>query len=149
MKICLVCSSGGHLLQLFLLKSFWEKYERFWVTFQKEDAFSLLQEEKKYWAFFPTNRNIKNFFKNLFLALKILLKEKPDIIISTGAGVTLSFFIIGKIIGKKLVFIEVIDRIDLPTLTGRLVYPFTNAFIVQWEEQKKNYPKALYLGNML
>ena len=149
MKICFVCSSGGHLWQLHLLKEWWKKHERFWVTFKKEDSLSLLEKEKSYWSYFPTNRNIKNLIRNTFFALKILRKEKPDIIVSTGAGVAVPFFYIGKLLGAKLVYIEVYDRIDSPTLTGKLVYPIADTFILQWEEQKKYYPKGRFLGHLL
>ncbi|MED4313010.1 UDP-N-acetylglucosamine--LPS N-acetylglucosamine transferase, partial [Heyndrickxia coagulans] len=125
MRVCLVGSSGGHLTHLILLKEFWSKQDRFWVTFEKEDSRSLLENERKYWCYYPTNRNIKNLIKNSFLALKILLKERPDIIISSGAAVAVPFFYLGKLLGSKLVYIEVYDRIDLPTLTGKLVYPIT------------------------
>jgi beta-1,4-N-acetylglucosaminyltransferase len=149
MKIAMICSSGGHLLLLHLLKDFWSKYDRFWVTFKKEDAVSLLEGERVYWAFFPTNRNYFNLFRNTFTALKVLFKEKPDIIISTGAGAAIPFFFIGKLLRKKLVFIEAYERIATPSLTGRLVYPITDAFILQWEEQKKFYPKGIVLGQLL
>ena len=149
MKLGLVGSSGGHLTHLYLLKEFWEQEERFWVTFKKEDAVSLLKEERVFWCYFPTNRNIINFFKNAVLAIQILKKEKPDFLVSTGAGAAVPFFYIGRLMGIKLVFIEVYDRIDKPTLTGRLVYPIYNCFIVQWEEQKKFYPRAVNLGGIL
>ena len=55
---------------------------------------------------------------------------------------------IAKLMGTKLVYIEVYDRIDKPTVTGRLVYPITDRFIVQWEEQKKVYPRAINLGSI-
>lgn len=148
-KICLVGSSGGHLAHLYALKPFWQNKERFWVTFNKEDANSLLIEEKKYDCYFPTNRNIKNLIKNTFLATKILKKEKPTVIISSGAAVAVPFFWLGKIFfGAKTVYIEVFDRIDKPTVTGKLVYPITDKFIVQWEEMKKVYPKAINLGSI-
>jgi len=149
MKICLVCSSGGHLLQLHVLKDWWRNHARFWVTFQKEDALSFLTGETAYWAYFPTNRSIKNLIRNAFLALKILLKERPDLIVSTGAGVAIPFFYLGKLLGAKLIFIEVYDRIDSPTLTGKLVYPVTDFFALQWEEQKRFYPKGKVLGQLL
>lgn len=148
MKVCLVGSSGGHLSHLYLLKPFWEDKERFWVTFDKEDARSLLKNEKIYPCYFPTNRNVKNLLKNTFLAFRLLLRERPDIIISSGAAVAVPFFYIGKIFGAKTVYIEVFDRIDSPTLTGKLVYPVTDKFIVQWEEMKKVYPKAINLGGI-
>lgn len=148
MKICMVGSSGGHLTQLYMLKQVWQEKERFWVTFDKEDARGLLQEEKMYTCYYPTNRNIKNLIKNTFVALKVLLKEKPDLIISTGAAVAVPFFYIGKILGSKLIYIEVFDRVDAPTITGKLIYPIADKFIVQWEEMKRVYPKAINLGSI-
>ena len=86
--------------------------------------------------------------KNTFLALEILRKEKPDVIISSGAAVAVPFFYLGKLFGAKTVYIEVFDRIDKPTVTGKLVYPVTDKFIVQWEEMKTVYPKAINLGSI-
>ncbi len=147
-KVCLVCSSGGHLTHLYMLKPFWEDKERFWVTFNKEDAKSLLNGEKIYNCYFPTNRSIKALIKNTKLAVEILKKEKPDLIVSSGAAVAVPFFYIGKILGSKTIYIEVFDRIDKPTLTGKMVYPVSDKFIVQWEEQKKVYKKAINLGSI-
>lgn len=148
LKVCLVGSSGGHLAQLYALKPFWENTERFWVTFDKQDARSILKDEKMYPCYFPTNRNIKNLIKNWKLAKKILKEEKPDLIISTGAAVAVPFFYVGKKMKCKTVYIEIFDRIDKPTLTGRLVYRKADRFIVQWEEQKKVYKKAINLGSI-
>lgn len=148
MKVCLVGSSGGHLTHLYMLKGFWENEDRFWVTFPKEDAKSLLAKEKVYACHYPTNRNFKNLIKNTFLAFRVLFKEKPDLIISSGAAVAVPFFYLGKLFGAKTIYIEVFDRMDKPTVTGRLVYPVTDKFIVQWEEMKKVYPKAINLGSI-
>lgn len=148
MKICLVGSSGGHLTQLYMLKPFWEKHERFWVTFDKEDARSLLEEEKMYGCYYPTNRSIKALIINTKLAWKVLREENPDLIISTGAAVAVPFFYLGKLLKKKTIYVEVFDRVDKPTLTGKMVYPVTDKFIVQWEEMKKVYPKAINLGSI-
>lgn len=148
MKVALVGSSGGHLTHLYMLKPFWEKEERFWVTFDKADAQSILREERMYPCHYPTNRNLKNLVKNTFLAFKVLRKERPDVIISSGAAVAVPFFYLGKLFGAKTVYIEVFDRIDSPTMTGKMVYPVTDKFIVQWEEMKKVYPKAINLGGI-
>lgn len=148
LKVCLVGSSGGHLAHLYALKQFWENEERFWVTFDKEDARSLLECEEVYHCYYPTNRNIKNLIKNWKLAKKILKEEKPDLIISSGAAVAVPFFYVGKKYKAKTIYIEVFDRIDKGTLTGKLVYRKTDKFIVQWEEQKKVYKKAINLGSI-
>ncbi len=148
MKVCLVGSSGGHLTHLYMLRPFWQEQERFWVTFDKQDARSLLEGETFYPCYYPTNRNLKNLIKNTILALKILRREKPDLIVSSGAAVAVPFFYLGKLFGAKTVYIEVFDRIDKSTLTGKLVYPVTDKFIVQWEEMQQVYPKAVNLGSI-
>ena len=148
MKVCLVGSSGGHLAHLNMLKPFWSEQDRFWVTFDKEDARSLLEGERVYPCYYPTNRNLKNLLKNTVVAWKVLRKEKPDLLISSGAAVAVPFFYLAKLMGKKLIYVEVYDRIDKPTLTGRLVYPIVDCFIVQWEEQNQVYKKAVNLGSI-
>ena len=148
MKICLVGSSGGHLAHLYMLKNFWQNKMRFWCTFDKEDARSLLQHEKIYPVYYPSNRSIKALIINTWRAITILSKERPDVIITSGAAPAIPFFYVGKILGAKTVYIEVFDRIDKPTMTGKMVYPIVDKFVVQWEEQKKVYPKAVNLGSI-
>ena len=148
MKVCLVCSSGGHLTHLYMLKPFWGTKDRFWVTFNKEDAQSLLNDEKIYPCYYPTNRSLKALIKNSVIAWNVLLKERPDLIISSGAAVAVPFFYLGKCFGAKTIYVEVFDRINKPTITGKLVYPISDKFIVEWEEMKKVYPKAINLGSI-
>ncbi len=131
-----------------MLKSFWQDRNRFWVTFDKKDARSLLKDEKMYPCYYPSNRSIRALIINSFKAFKILKKERPDLIISCGAAVAVPFFYVGKLFGAKLIYIEVYDRIDSSSLTGKLVYPISDRFIVQWEELKKVYKKAVYLGSI-
>ena len=131
-----------------MLKPFWQNAHRFWVTFDKEDARSVLEGEQMIPCYYPTNRSLKALLINTKLAWKVLRKEKPDLIISTGAAVAVPFFYVGKLFGSKTVYIEIFDRIDSPTLTGKMVYPVADRFIVQWEEMKKVYPKAINLGSI-
>ena len=148
MKVCLVGSSGGHLTHLYMLKPFWQDKERFWVTFNKEDANSILDGEQVYHCYYPTNRSLKALLINTRLAWKVLRKERPDVIVSSGAAVAVPFFYLGKLFGMKTIYIEVFDRIDKPTMTGKMVYPVTDRFIVQWEEMKQVYKKAINLGSI-
>ena len=112
------------------------------------DARSLLEGEKVYPCYYPTNRSLKALVKNTKIAWDVLHKEKPDLIVSCGAAVAVPFFYIGKMMGAKVVYIEVFDRIDKPTMTGKMVYPIADKFVVQWDEQKKVYPKAVNLGSI-
>jgi UDP-N-acetylglucosamine:LPS N-acetylglucosamine transferase len=149
-RIGLVGSSGGHLAQLLVLRPWWGDHERFWVTFDKPDARSALVGERSYWCHFPTNRNLPNLLRNTWLAVKVLRRERPDVIVSTGAAVAVPFFLVGKLLFRcHTVYVEVVDRVDHPTLTGRLVRPLTDRFLVQWPEQTRLYRGAIEIGRLM
>ncbi|GII93517.1 PssD/Cps14F family polysaccharide biosynthesis glycosyltransferase [Sinosporangium siamense] len=149
MKVLFVCSGGGHLGQLYRLRSWWQGEDRHWVTFKQTDALSLLAEEKVTWAYHPTTRNIPNLLRNLFLAVRLLPTYRPDVIVSTGAGVAYPFFLLAKLFGSRTVYLEVYDRIDTQTLTGKLCYPLSDLFLLQWPEQREIYPKGVVVGQVM
>lgn len=136
-------------MQLVALEPIYRKHDRFWVTFDKEDARSALAGERIYTCAFPTNRNIPNLVRNLWLAVKVLHKERPDVILSTGAAVAIPFFAIGRFFGAKLVYLEVFDRIDSPTITGRICERFAHLFALQWDEQRAHYRRGVVIGTVL
>lgn len=149
MKVLLACSSGGHLTQLYQLRPWWEQHERTWVTFGHPQAESLLRGERVIQAFAPTTRNIPNAIRNLRLAIKVIRAERPDVVISDGAGVAVPFFVVARLLGVCTVYLEVYDRISRPTLTGRLCYPLAGLFLLQWPEQARNYPRGKVIGALL
>ena len=149
MRVLLVCSSGGHLIQLHHLKPWWERHDRLWVTFDKVDSVSLLAGERMVSAHHPTTRDLGNLLRNLALAWRLLRSWRPDLVVSSGAGVAFPFFLLAKLLGRRTVYVEVYDRIDTPTLTGRLCYPFSDLFLLQWEEQRRRYPRGSVIGSLL
>ena len=100
-RVVLVCSSGGHLIQLHQLKPWWEKHERTWVTFDLPDGRSLLEGEDVVWAHHPTTRNVRNAFKNLMLAVRMLPRYRPDVVVSDGAGVAFPFFVVARMLANQ------------------------------------------------
>ncbi|MEO8581494.1 MAG: PssD/Cps14F family polysaccharide biosynthesis glycosyltransferase [Patescibacteria group bacterium] len=149
MKILIVTSSGGHLFKTFQLKPWWSKYERVWVTKKDEFSESILNGEKIIPGNFPEQRNILNFFKNLFFALKLLRTEKPDLIFSMGAGIAPPFFLVAKLYKIKTVFIETFISISQSTISGKMIYPLADLFLVQNKKLLHVYKKSLYLGPIL
>lgn len=149
MKVMLVCSYGGHLAQLYRLRPWWQRHERMWVTFACEQADSLLAGENVLHAYFPTTRNIPNMLRNLRLAIKAIRAERPDVLVSDGAGVAFPFFLAGRVLGIRTVYIELYDRISQPTLTGRLCYPLAELFLLQWPEQAASYPRGQVIGCLM
>jgi beta-1,4-N-acetylglucosaminyltransferase len=145
MKILLVSSSGGHFAGMLQLKTFWQSHERVWTTFKTDDVEEILEGERRYWAFSPTNRHILNLIRNGFLALIILLKERPDMVLSTGAGVAVPFLVLGKLLGAQTLFIESLTRTNELSLSARLVLPFAQVY-VQWAKLQEKYPQTFYRG---
>ena len=148
-RVLLVGSSGGHLTQLVALRPWWGSLQRTWVTFSTLDARTLLDGERVRWAYHPTTRNAGNLARNALLAVRVLRDERPHLVVSTGAGVALPFFVVARLLGIPTAYIEVYDRIDTRTLTARLCRPFTSLFCVQWEEQRVLYPDAHVIGLLL
>lgn len=148
-RVLLVCSNGGHLAQLHRLAPWWRHHDRTWVTLPGTDAEHLLAGESVHWAFCPTTRSLRCLLLNLWLAWRVLRKERPDVVVSNGAAVAVPFFAMARMLGIRTVFVEVYDRIDSATLTGRLCRPLSSLFLVQWPEQRTYYPGSAVLGRLL
>lgn len=149
MRILFACSTGGHLDQLYRLRSWWESHDRAWVTFADPQSESMLRGERVYPAYSPTTRNVPNAVRNLGLALRVLRTERPDVVISDGAGVAVPFFVAARVAGIRTAYLEVYDRIKRPTMTGRLCYPLSDLFLLQWPEQAELYPRGQVVGCLL
>lgn len=148
-KVGLVGSSGGHLTHLLALRPWWEPHDRFWVTFNTPDASSRLGEERAYWCYHPTNRNLPNLVRNTLLAIKLLRRERPDVVLSSGAGIAVAFAYGCRLLGIPFIFVEVIDRVKTATLTGRLVQPVSTLMLVQLEDQRHLYREAKVIGRFV
>jgi UDP-N-acetylglucosamine:LPS N-acetylglucosamine transferase len=145
-KLLLVGSSGGHLLQLLTVAQVLEEFDKAWVCFDTPDAKHFLMNENVYWCYHPTTKNVKNMVRNLIQAVRVLIKERPGVILSAGAGVAISYAWVGHFLGAKVVFIEAFNRVKSRSVTGRIVYPIADLFCVQWQSMLKLYPKAKYIG---
>ena len=149
-KVCFIASSGGHFEQLMMLKPLMKKYDSFIVT--EKTNYSVSNLEFNTYYLHQVNRREKSFIfrmiGNSFKTLRILISERPDVVISTGALATIPMCLFGKIFGKKIVFIESFAKVNSQTLTGKLVYKFADRFYVQWEEMKQFYPNAICKGGI-
>ena len=153
-EVLLVCSTGGHLLQLLALRGAWADFSRVWVTFDKSDARSLLAEEHVVFAHGPTNRNfrllaVKNLLLNVRVALRLLRSARPKVVLTTGAGVAVPFAWIGRLLGARVVYVESLTRIEQPSLSCRLIAPVATRIYAQWPELTEAVPRARYVGNVV
>jgi UDP-N-acetylglucosamine:LPS N-acetylglucosamine transferase len=149
MKILIACSSGGHLAQALALKPWWGEHDRLWVTGPTPDARTKLAGERAIACHYPTQRSISNLLRNTRLARRVLRDYRPDIVFSTGAGVAVPFIVQAHSVGARSIFLETVDRIDKPSVSGRLVYPFVDDYLTQWEQLGDRFPRSKLVGLVL
>ena len=147
-KICLVSCPGGHLRELNSVIPFIKGFDRYFVTLNRIDTKGLMKREKVFFIS-DTRRNIFFTVLNFFQSISIFFQNKPDIIITTGAGPALSTCILAWLFNKKVLFIESFTRIKEPSMFGRLVYPFASITFVQWKSLKNYYRKSKYVGPVI
>jgi len=149
MKICIACSAGGHLTEVLQLAGAYRKYDHFFLTARRRDTEDLAKKDRVVFLTDP-GRNLLRLVKNAFQSLSVIRKERPDVILSTGAGLAIPACYFAKMMGKKVIFIDSICRIERPSLSGRLAYPIASLFLVQWKGMMAKYgKKAQYWGSVI
>lgn len=145
-RTCLAYSPGGHLAELERALDGIEFSDCFHVTFRSERR-SRLACRRLYEITHPRRRVLATL-RAFIQAFWILMRERPALIVSTGADVAVPVIVLGRLFGARVVFIESGGTVG-PTLSGRLVYPLAHMFIVQWPAQREHYPKAILASGPL
>ena len=149
-KVCFAASSGGHFEQISMLKPLMDEYDSIVITEATEYKASI--NGKKMYYLHQVNRKewtlLVWMLVNALKSFVLFVKEKPDVVITTGVLAMIPLCLITKAFGKKLVYIESFAKISSPTETGRFLYRFADRFYVQWQSMKKFYPNAIYLGGI-
>ena len=146
MKLALVCSHGGHLTEMLQIADAWQGADAFWITYRSTRTAHMPR------AYLLTNigvNPVRMAIATVRIAL-ILIRERPDAVISTGSEVAIPAFYLARLMGARTIFVEVWTRVRRPTGTGRLVYPVADHFLVQWPELLARYGrKARFEGSIL
>lgn len=145
-KICIVSSCGGHLTEVRMLLPVYSEYEYVYVL---NDKAILADDMKDKTYFIAHSERDWKFFVNLWQALRIIIKEKPSVLMSTGAGPIIPFALVGKLFGIKSVYIETFTSIEKPSLTGRVMYHLADFFYYQWSSLSPYFPKGECIGTLL
>ncbi|MES9869613.1 MAG: PssD/Cps14F family polysaccharide biosynthesis glycosyltransferase [Sedimenticola sp.] len=147
MKVCVVSSCGGHLTEARMLLPAFSKYSHFYVI---NNDTSLSPDMENCTYFITHSERDWKFFLNLLEAFRIIRSERPDLILSTGAGPAVPFALVGRFLfGCKVVFVETLTCIERPSMTGKIMYRLAHDFFYQWPELKSYFPKGQYGGSLL
>jgi beta-1,4-N-acetylglucosaminyltransferase len=144
-KVCIVSSCGGHLTEVRALRAAYARYEHFYVL---NDRVLVPADMAGKTYFIRHSERDLLFFVNLVEAWRILRRERPDAILSTGAGPAVPFALVGRLLGIPSVFVETFTRISRPSLTARIMYRLAARFVYQWPGLARHFPRGVY-GGML
>lgn len=144
-RTCLAYSPGGHWAELERALGGITFADVFHVTF--DDGRPAPAGSRRYTVAHP-RRSPWRTLLNAWQSLAILWRERPALLISTGADVAVPILLLGKLTGAEVIFIETAGS-DRPTLTGRLVYPIADLFVVQWPDRLRQFPRAVLADGLL
>lgn len=150
-RVLFISSTGGHLNELMQLKPLFKYYDTYIITEKTKSNKSLKNKFKNvYYLVYGTKLHkftyIFKFMFNTIKSLILYIKIRPKVIVTTGTHTAVPMCYIGKLFRSKVIFIETFANSKTKTVSGKLVYPIADTFIVQWKEMLKLYPKAIYGG---
>lgn len=148
-RVCLTASAGGHTSQLLKLSESWRGYDTFWIT-TTDVLRQKLQKYGKVYVVGECNREHPlRVILVLMRCINVILRERPNVVISTGAAVGCIVCFLGKLLGAKLVWIDSITNVERISLSGRMVRYIADIFLVQWPELADRYKKIEYAGTAI
>jgi len=145
--LCVVCSAGGHLSEA-IEATVDVKQPMYFVTYGEPHARLRLADKEAYYVMDP-HTSLFKYGLNALQSIFLLIKKRPKVIFSTGAGIALVTCLVGKFMGAKIIYLESGARITTPSKTGKFMYKYADVFIVQWKPMLKVYPDAKYVGPLL
>jgi UDP-N-acetylglucosamine:LPS N-acetylglucosamine transferase len=131
-KVLAVASSGGHWVQLRRLRPAFAGLE---VVYAGTDAAAEPDLGGRYYALRNvTRRNRLGFAVVIWQVLRLLARERPDVVVTTGAAPGFVALAAAKILLRsRTVWIDSVSSSEAMTLSGRLARPLADAWLVQWE----------------
>ena len=146
-KVLFISSTGGHFNELIQLQTLFSNYDSYIVTEKTKSNINLKEKfsQCSYLVYGTKSHIFSYIFKfiyNFFKSFVIFIKFRPQYIVTTGAHTAVPMCYIGKLFRRKIIYIETFANMNSKTMTGKLIYPIADKFIVQWESMLKLYPKA-------
>jgi beta-1,4-N-acetylglucosaminyltransferase len=145
-KVCIVASCGGHLTEARALRPAFQHHPHFYVV---NDRIALPDDMQGRTYFITHAERDWRVLTNFWEAWRILRRERPTIILSTGAGPIVPFALVGRFLRIPTIFIEVSTQVTEPSVSGRIMYHLANRFFYQWKALAPHFPKGVYGGPVL
>ncbi|PVU84924.1 hypothetical protein BB560_007214 [Smittium megazygosporum] len=150
-KALVVLGSGGHTTEMvYILKALGSNYfDKISYIYSIDDSLSSnfipVPRARKVGQSFSTS-----VFSTLYafvFSIKAVFSEKPDIIICNGPSICVPVVFASYILKMtRTIYIESFARVKSLSLSGKILYPLSDKFVVQWKYLSEKYPKAEFRG---
>ena len=145
-KLAIISSCGGHLSEIRALLPVYSRYEHFYVV---NDRIELPEDMKGRTYFIHHSERDWKFFVNLWEAWTILRRERPRLLLSTGAGPIVPFSLVARMLGIRVLFVEIGNQVVKPSVSGRIMHVLADRFYYQWKTLERFFPRGVYGGPLL
>ena len=149
LKICLAASAGGHLTQLLSVEKSWQSHNVVYISTLPVVEAKLSQRGKTYIIGECNRQHPVKSLLVLLRCIKIVFKERPDVVISTGAAPGFLFCAMAKFCGARIVWLDSIANTERLSMSGRMVRPFADLVLTQWPELTRKYRNVEYTGAVI
>lgn len=140
LRICLAASGGGHVRQLLDLHPVWHDLNFFFVTEPTALGHSIAADHPAYFVehfawgqarLGQWRAMLRSALSNLRQSWTVIWRERPDVIITTGAGSMAPLLLFGRLTGARIILIDSFARFQSPSLFARLAGPLAHARLSQ------------------
>lgn len=151
-KVCVGASSGGHMTELQALL----EHADVWPVAPSMQVVTLgdvsggADGGMPHYVIGECNRHTPlQAIRTFWRSLRIAMRERPDVVITTGSLPLALFCLACRLSGAKIIWVDSISQIDELSLSGRLVKPFATLFLVQWAGLAEHFPGTRYAGELV
>ena len=147
-RVLLVSSSGGVLLDLLALRPWWQRHEASWVAVAAPDTEVALAGQRVHWAPEQSSRGRWRVLPAAWRALRVLRRERIDVVVSAGTGVAVGYFVAARLLRVPALWLETFNMTGPPGAAARICSRLSAATLVQRPELLADRPRALLIGEL-
>jgi UDP-N-acetylglucosamine--N-acetylmuramyl-(pentapeptide) pyrophosphoryl-undecaprenol N-acetylglucosamine transferase len=142
--VYLATSSGGHIDLLYAVRGAFEGYRRVWVVqpSQRGDLLASDGEQVHTLPKYDRHPIRGHFLGNILQAARLVVRERPRLVVTSGAGITVPFCLLTRLTGGKIIFVETMARVTGPSASGKALSRLASRVLVQWPEALGAYRRA-------
>ena len=147
-RVLLVSSSGGVLPDLLALRPWWGRYDASWIAVDAPDTRELLAGERVRWTTELSPGRPDRVLAAIPAARAVLVKDRADLVVSAGSGVTVPWFLAARTAGVRAVWVETFNIVDRAGLAARLCARLAGEVVVQRPHLLARHRRAVNVGEL-